>query len=156
MNKMKSVVRKGVRSFVLSVLGTFKRPAPYVYILNGHMVDWHHDNDADGVRFRIQLEALHKYCDFVNFEDAVRMIVNKEQVKRPTVAFSFDDGWRDCYTQIVPQLEKFGVTAMFFVNPNFADEATAEGNAFAVSFKPSLTPTLASALAPVVLIKVSL
>lgn len=139
MNKLKSVVRKGVRSFVLSVLGTFKRPAPYVYILNGHMVDWHHDNDADGERFAKQLAELHKYCDFVNFEDAVRMIVNQEKVKRCTVAFTFDDGWRDCYTQIAPQLEEYGVNAMFFINPNFADAADNNDVAYIENFTVNTT-----------------
>ena len=139
MNKLKSVVRKGVRSFVLSVLGTFKRPAPYVYILNGHMVDWHHDNDADGERFAKQLAELHKYCDFVNFEDAVRMIVNQEKVERCTVAFTFDDGWRDCYTQIAPQLEKYGVNAMFFINPNFADAADNNDVAYIENFTVNTT-----------------
>ena len=79
-------IRTMLRSGVLNVMGSFKRPSPYVHILNGHMVDWHHDNDADGERFARQLSELHKYCDFVNVEDAVRMIVNQEQVKRPTVA----------------------------------------------------------------------
>ena len=139
MNKLKSVVRKGVRSFVLSVLGTFKRPAPFVHILNGHMVDWHHDNYADGERFAKQLADLHKYCDFVNFEDAVRMIVNHEIVERCTVAFTFDDGWRDCYTQIAPQLEKYGVNAMFFINPNFADAADNNDAAYIENFTVNTT-----------------
>lgn len=87
------------------------------------MIDWHHDNDEDGKRFGILLKELHRDCDFVNIEDAVNMIVNHVSVKRPTIAFTFDDGWRDCYTQIAPQLEKYGVNAMFFINPNFADAA---------------------------------
>jgi peptidoglycan/xylan/chitin deacetylase (PgdA/CDA1 family) len=87
------------------------------------MIDWNHDDEDDGKRFAALLGKLHEKCDFVNFETAVRMVVNHENVNRPTIAFSFDDGWRDCYTQIAPQLERFGVNAMFFVNPNFADAA---------------------------------
>lgn len=117
------IIRKAVRNFILYVLGSYCQPSSYVHILNGHMIDWHHDNDEDGERFARQLQELHKYCDFVNIEDAVRMIVNKEKVARPTIAFTFDDGWRDCYTQIAPQLEKYGVNAMFFINPNFVDAA---------------------------------
>ena len=48
------------------------------------MVDWHHDNEDDGERFGRLLERLHKYCDFVNFEDAVNMIIEGQQVSRPT------------------------------------------------------------------------
>ena len=83
-------IRTMLRSCYLSVVGTFKRPSPYVHILNGHMVDWKHDNDSDGEQFGKLLAEMHKYCDFVNFEDAVRMILNGEKVTRPKIAFSFD------------------------------------------------------------------
>ena len=66
-------IRSLLRCIVLDFMGSFKRPSSYVHILNGHMVDWHHDNDADGERFARQLLELHKYCDFVNVEDAVRI-----------------------------------------------------------------------------------
>lgn len=132
-------LRTNVRSMILSAIGSFKKPAPYVVILNGHMVNWHHDNEADGERFAKQLAELHKYCDFVNFEDAVRMIVSQEKVDRSTVAFTFDDGWRDCYTQIAPQLEKYGVNAMFFINPNFADAADNNDVAYIENFTVNTT-----------------
>lgn len=132
-------LRTNVRSIFLSAIGLFKKPAPYVVILNGHMVDWHHDNDTDGERFAQQLRELHKFCDFVNIEDAVRMIVNQEKVERCTVAFTFDDGWRDCYTQIAPQLEKYGVNAMFFINPNFADAADNNDAAYIENFTVNTT-----------------
>ena len=132
-------LRTNLRSIFLSAIGSFKKPAPYVVILNGHMVNWNHDNDADGERFALQLRELHKYCDFVNFEDAVRMIINQEKVERCTVAFTFDDGWRDCYTQIAPQLEKYGVNAMFFINPNFADAADNNDVAYMENFTVNTT-----------------
>ena len=120
-------IRQIVRYIILSTIGIFKKPSPYVHILNGHMINWNHDDDRDGEYFAKLLSKMYKYCDFVNFEDAVKMIINNEKVTRPKVAFSFDDGWRDCYTQIAPQLEKYGVNAMFFINPN-AIEATEKGD----------------------------
>lgn len=132
-------LRTFLRSIVLSILGTFRKPSNFVHILNGHMVDWNHDNDSDGVRFAKQLAELHKFCDFVNIEDAVRMIVNKESVSRPTIAFTFDDGWRDCYTQIAPQLEKYGVNAMFFINPNLADAVDNLDNLYIENFTTNIT-----------------
>lgn len=139
MANIKSAIRQNLRALLLSVLGTFKRPASYIHILNGHMIDWHHDNDADGERFAKQLNELHKYCDFVKFEDAVRMIINHEEVNRSTVAFTFDDGWRDCYTQIAPQLEKYGVNAMFFINPNFVDACEKGDAAYIENFTVNIT-----------------
>lgn len=115
--------RKIVRHKWLDVMGRIYNPSSFIHILNGHMINWHHDNDEDGYVFCKQLEQLSRYCNFVNFETAVDMIVHHTIVNRPTIAFSFDDGWRDCYTQIAPQIEKFGVNAIFFINPNFADAA---------------------------------
>ena len=123
MSKLYKRIRFVIRDGILNLLGWCSKPSSCVHILNGHMVDWNHDNNQDGERFAKQLAALNKYCDFVNIEDAVRMVVNRDKVSRPTVAFTFDDGWRDCYTQIAPQLEKYGVNAMFFINPHFADAA---------------------------------
>lgn len=123
MNNIYMYLRKILRNSFLSIMGRFSKPSPYIHILNGHMVDWNHDNNADGKRFGELLANLHKECDFINVEDAVRKIVNHESVQRPTIAFTFDDGWRDCYTQIAVQLEKYGVNAMFFINPNFANAA---------------------------------
>lgn len=139
MGKIKSAIRGFSRSTFLNVVGYIMRPTSYVHILNGHMIDWHHDNDEDGERFGKLLKELHRYCDFVNIEEAIRMIVNHVQVKRPTIAFTFDDGWRDCYTQIAPQLEKYGVNAMFFINPNFVDAADNHDWAYIENFTVNTT-----------------
>lgn len=131
--------RTRLRTSFLDIAGSIAKPSPYIHILNGHMVDWHHDDDIDGERFARLLKGLHKDCDFVNFEEAVRMIADNTRVLRPTIAFSFDDGWRDCYTQIAPQLEKYGVNAMFFINPNFADAADNNDVAYIENFTTNTT-----------------
>lgn len=139
MNNIYKRGRLSIRNWILNILGLFSKPSPYIHILNGHMVDWNHDNDKDGIRFESRLAELHKCCDFVNIEDAVRMIMNHELVKRPTIAFTFDDGWRDCYTQIAPQLEKYGVNAMFFINPNFVDAADFNDEEYIENFTVNIT-----------------
>ena len=127
------------RSLILDILGLFSKPAPYVQILNGHMVSRFHDNIEDGKIFEKQLEDLHKYCDFVNFETAVELIKKGIKVKKSTVAFSFDDGWRDCYTQIAPQLDKYGVNAAFFINPNFIDAGERSDKEYLRNFTLNVT-----------------
>ena len=134
-----SKIRLWMRNMLLSIVGTTKKPAPYVVILNGHMADWHHDNECDGKRFAKQLEVLHRYCDFVNIEEAVQMILDGKNVDRCTIAFTFDDGWRDCYTQIAPQLERYGVNAMFFINPGFADAADRNDETYIENFTVNTT-----------------
>lgn len=136
---LKNTIRSFARSTILDTMGAFAKPSPYIHILNGHMIDWNHDDETDGERFARLLQELNRYCKFVNFEDGVHMIINHEEVSEPTIAFSFDDGWRDCYTQIAPQLEKFGVNAMFFINPNFADAANNNDNEYIENFTVNTT-----------------
>lgn len=131
--------RKILRNIYLSVMGRIVAPQPYVAILSGHMVDWNHDSDADGARFLDLLQALKRKCDFVDFQDAVKMITENAVVQRPTIAFAFDDGWRDCYSQIAPQLETMGVNAAFFVNPHFADAADNEDVDYIENFTDNVT-----------------
>lgn len=120
---MNSTIRSVARHVALDIMGAFSRPSPYVHILNGHMITRNagSGSDNDRQRYLRLLTRLKKQCDFVNFEDAVSMIVNRVEVQRPTLAFSFDDGFEDCYTHLAPALELFGINAMFFINPNFAD-----------------------------------
>lgn len=134
-----SAIRFWIRNIVLNVLGIFARPTHCIVILNGHMIAKHHDSDSDGERFAQLLGELSRYCDFVNIEDAVRMIQDKKIVKRCTVAFTFDDGWRDCYTQIAPQLEKYGVNAMFFINPGAVDAAEMQDVSYIENFTKNVT-----------------
>lgn len=116
-------LRTAARGCVLDFLGLFAKPSPCVHILNGHMISRSSGTEADRQRFERLLSILSEDCDFVNVEEAVRLITTKTDVSRPTLAFTFDDGFDDCYTFIAPTLEKFGVNAMFFINPNFATAA---------------------------------
>jgi peptidoglycan/xylan/chitin deacetylase (PgdA/CDA1 family) len=54
-----------------------------------------------------------KDVTFIRIEDAVKMIAGKEHPDKPLVAFTFDDGFMDCYNIFAPVLEEFGVNAMF-------------------------------------------
>lgn len=110
------VIRQLVRELILDFLGTWAKPAPGVHILNGHRIALANPHPAI---FREQLKKLSQYVRFIRFEEAVELIVTKASVNEALVAFSFDDGFEECYTQIAPVLEEFGVNAAFFINPNF-------------------------------------
>ena len=64
---------------------------------------------------------MNKYVDFVNVEEAIDLITNKSKVVKPLVAFTFDDGFEDCYTQIAPVLSDFNTNALFFINPGYVE-----------------------------------
>lgn len=116
-NKIYNVVRKQARELVLNSLGAFSVPQPGVHILNGHRTQGENEPQT----FRQLLSELAKQVKFVRFEDAVRMITNHEKPQEPLVAFTFDDGFMDCYDYFLPILEEFGVNACLFVNPNYVE-----------------------------------
>lgn len=115
--------RQFLRNLVLDVLGAFSSPAPGIHILNGHRIipQAGRGTSADRERFSRLLAGLSRHCDFVKIERAIELITNHIPVNRPTVAFTFDDGFEDCHSSIAPVLESFGTNALFFINPNFAD-----------------------------------
>lgn len=65
------------------------------------------------------LDELQTEVDLVRVERAVEMIRSGESPERPVVAFTFDDGFIDCYLHLAPALEAHGINAAFFVNPRY-------------------------------------
>lgn len=119
-------LRTKFRFVLLNILGNFATPSNYVHIINGHRASKMPPNEEDYKAYKEKLLYLRKHCDFVNIDEAITLINEHKNVQRPTIAFTFDDGYSDCYTHIAPILEEFGVNAVFFINPHFADAA--EGN----------------------------
>jgi peptidoglycan/xylan/chitin deacetylase (PgdA/CDA1 family) len=122
-NTKKSVprMRSLLRTLALDFLGSFSKPAKGIHILNGHRISL---SKPDASIFQQQLSELQNFVRFIRFEDAVDLIVSKTIVDEVLVAFSFDDGFEECYTKIAPVLDNFGINAAFFVNPNFVDGDT--------------------------------
>ena len=69
--------------------------------------------------FSTQLMKLRNECEFINIEEAITLIKSGAKVTESVVAFTFDDGYEDCFIDIAPALNKFNVNAAFFINPNF-------------------------------------
>lgn len=112
-------LRKRIRNIILDILSINSKPANGVHILNGHFLSL---NDyASNVIFRKQLENLSKQgVTFIDIDKAVKMISEKQiDQSRCYVAFTFDDGFEECYTKIRPILNELNIKAAFFINPNF-------------------------------------
>lgn len=108
--------RSMARTAILNILGSFSRPAPGIHILNGHR-KLNKDESPDV--FRQLLKQLSRKVEFIRIEEAVRLISRNENPKKPLVAFTFDDGFSECYTDFAPILEGYGINGLFFINPNF-------------------------------------
>jgi peptidoglycan/xylan/chitin deacetylase (PgdA/CDA1 family) len=107
-----------IRNSILSSLGKFKSIANGIHILNSHYIA---RNDLPKEVFHDLLNMISKQADFIRIEDAVSAIKNKTHRNEKLIAFTFDDGFEECYTKIAPVLSDFNTNAAFFINPGFID-----------------------------------
>ncbi|PKG52032.1 MULTISPECIES: polysaccharide deacetylase family protein [Olleya] len=111
-------MRALLRKTYLDLFGAIATPKNGVHIINSHYIS---DKDVKAEVFYKQLEAVSKHVTFIGIEEAVSLIDNKQTPNQPLVAFTYDDGFEECYTKINGVLKAFDISAAFFVNPNFID-----------------------------------
>tara|TARA_B110000238_G_C16036186_1_gene399748 strand:+ start:8 stop:805 length:798 start_codon:yes stop_codon:yes gene_type:complete len=114
MIKITLKLRSFLRYNFLSFFGYFSRPRNGIHILNSHFVDLNY-NPSRTV-FLNFLKNLNKSYTFINFDEACKLIKIKSKAKKPFLAFSFDDGFKECFNIIAPCLEEYGIRAAFFIN----------------------------------------
>lgn len=107
-----------IRNIILSTTGQFKSIANGIHILNSHYIG---KNDLPKEIFHDLLTKLSKQADFICIEDALSAIKEKTHQNQKLIAFTFDDGFEECYTKIAPVLSDFNTNAAFFINPGFID-----------------------------------
>lgn len=112
-----SIIRSFLRGQLLNALGSISTPAPGIHILNGHRIEL----EDEPATFRHLLSELSRQVTFVDINTAVSMIIARHYPQKPLVAFTFDDGFMECYDVFAPVLDEFGVKGLFFVNPNYVD-----------------------------------
>ncbi len=113
----KAAARTLARSAVLSTVGSRSTIAPSIHLLAGHDTGPPGRSDPDA--FRRLLAQLGREADLVRVEDAVAAIRRGDEVDRPMLAFTFDDGFLDCHQHLAPALEEVGINAAFFVNSRY-------------------------------------
>ena len=117
-----SSIRTAARSLALSVLGRCARARPGVRILSGHYVG----REVTSVYvFEAFIQMLSHRASFCTVSEAVAELRSGSRLREPVVAFTFDDGFEECYSHIAPVLRSFGVNACFFVCPGFIDGSDA-------------------------------
>jgi peptidoglycan/xylan/chitin deacetylase (PgdA/CDA1 family) len=112
------MIKKKIKTIYLNIMGFFKTPKNYIYILNGH--DLGNDALKSQERFRQLLLTLSEKSKLVSFDNAVKLIKSNTKVDKPHIAFSFDDAFKDCI-QIASILEEFGITGGFFICPEYIE-----------------------------------
>lgn len=114
-------MRRFLRKQYINLASAFAKVQHGVYIMNGHYLSRSCANDIE-VFFR-QLKQLQKHVRFCNIEEATTLVLSGQanDLDETLMAFTFDDGFSDCFESLVPALEKVSVNACFFVNPGFID-----------------------------------
>lgn len=116
---MKSEIRSMIRNTILDVLGLLTKPSAGIHLLNSHLLTMRKELNSEF--FDNQLKELSKKSTIIPFEEAVELISCQKQVKHSLIAFSYDDGLSECYSNIAPVLEKYNGYGCFFINPHFID-----------------------------------
>ena len=102
----------------------------------------HYLDRSDGPAFRALLSSLSRTHSFLSYSEAVSRVVDN-QIDRPYIAFSFDDGLASAMRG-ARILEEFGTTACFFVCPRIVgtDDGAAVQRFFSGPLPAYAGPTL--------------
>lgn len=102
----------------------------YVYLLRGYfkkhiaIVLMYHrisdDSDEPHItvttrNFERQIAYLKRNFNIVSLDEMVDVYMHNKQLEKDTVAITFDDGYRDNYTDAYPILKKYNVPATVFI-----------------------------------------
>lgn len=108
-----------------SASATFRIP-----ILMYHYVEYVQDK-SDTIRQSLDIEPnifeeqiktlIDNHYSFMTMSDVADVLDGKEQLPDKPVVLTFDDGYRDFYTDVFPILKKYRVKAVAYVVPGFFD-----------------------------------
>jgi peptidoglycan/xylan/chitin deacetylase (PgdA/CDA1 family) len=104
------------------------RPSEWLSILTYHRFPSqgveHFDDgvvDATAEEFETHVACLKRYFNVIG-ADELNAFANGAKLPANPVAITFDDGYRDCYTQALPILQRHDCKAIFFVATSIISE----------------------------------
>ncbi|MBS1782409.1 MAG: polysaccharide deacetylase family protein [Bacteroidetes bacterium] len=111
--------RRLLRHLALDVLSLKGNITTGVHLLNGHYIGV---NNLPTSLFASLLNQIKNEAQLINFDEATKLIASgKIPKKEKLVAFTFDDGFEECFLKIRPVLNQEGLKAGFFINTGFID-----------------------------------
>lgn len=122
-----------LRDLVLALLGRSRTVVLYYHRVGSRDVL---TKPAD--EFRADLEYLKSKYECISFSELCERLRSNRRARRRSVVITFDDGYRDNFSEAVPVLKEAGVSATFFVATGFIstdrefphDARTGAGTAF--------------------------
>lgn len=113
----KGSLRAALRGGALAALSSLRRATP-----GG---DWlrfpyyHHVFDDERRGFEAHLSYMRQRGEFVSLDDAVTLLDENGPIRGRYLCVTFDDGFRNCFTNALPILVDAGVPAAFFLPTQF-------------------------------------
>ncbi len=82
-----------------------------VGFVDSRLDDW----NVTPSQFERQIRTLATFADIVPLIELPRRLATKEEIKRPLVSLTFDDGYANFHSQVLPILMRFSAPATAFV-----------------------------------------
>jgi len=73
------------------------------------------------IQFRKDLQFIIKYYKPVSLKDVHNSIISHKPLSNDSILITIDDGYRECYDFIAPELAWYGIPAVFFLTTSFLD-----------------------------------
>lgn len=113
-------MRKHLRKLILDIISHKSNFSEGVHILNGHYISL--DNELDNLNFEnLIIGLMNDGFRFVDIYSACNNIKKNHLKKKKIVSLTFDDGYEECYTKILPILQRHNISATFFINTDLID-----------------------------------
>lgn len=119
------MIKNLIKKFIVSALYLILRPNSdsSLKILAYHRVTQEEDL-SDPLKisnyvFDRQVKYLKKNYNIISGEQLLNLIVANEKIPPKSCLITFDDGWKDNYTNAFPILKKYNVPAIIFISTNF-------------------------------------
>ena len=106
-----SLVKSNLRSYV----------AVLVYHRVGTIKDRWSISVADTLEFENQLKYLQRTHKIITLGEMTRIIAEKRALPKKTAVITFDDGYKDNYTNAFPILKKLNIPATIFLTTGYID-----------------------------------
>ena len=107
-----SFARRLLRRVTLTTLAEIQKASPHNFLRS---VYCHYVFDDQKERFEEIITELKKIGTFVNTDTCLEMLSGKRKIDGQYLHLSFDDGFRNIFTNAIPVLKRHNVPAIFFV-----------------------------------------
>jgi len=114
--------------FFTQIESLFRKP-PLITVLCYHSIS--DDGTIVDIRpeeFTKQINFIRKNFQCISLDDVLAFVRGKSTVKKPSIAITFDDGYKDLFTKVRPLLKKLKIPAAVFLlsHPNKANRKELE------------------------------